>query len=184
MYYTRKFIFAVTMATALGVAPRAFAVPGGDYIEGQGTLFLHHSPTAASQSNPMAIGETSQLLDGLGVLWGTKQGRYIAAMSRLMLSQRLGGNFTVFLGEELELTFDFKNIELYPAVSLGLTITKTSAGPAQDLVVGGCGGVRVFIDPGNTLFAGGAAEVSLLDFFQPGSFTPTWDFRVEFGYRY
>ena len=181
MYYTRKFIFAVTMATALGVAPRAFAVPGGDYIEGQGTLFLYQAPQTVVGGVP----KPNSPFDGLGVLWGTKQGRYIAAMSRLMLSRKLGGgDFTVFLGEELELTLDFKNIELYPAVSLGLTITKTSAGPAQDLFVGGGGGVRVFIDPGNTLFAGGAAEVSLLDLFQPGSFTPTWDFRVDFGYRY
>ncbi len=177
MAYLKNTIFIAILLAA----PSAGAVGfGGNYIAGQGTILLHKAPTAASQANPVATGETWTLFDGFGLLYGTKSARFVAAMTRFMLSKTMGGALGIFLAEEAEITFDIKNVELYPSLAFGLLLSQSPGGGGTPtfgyaLTIGGGG--RVFIDEERTLFAGAAMEASLFDW-------PTYDVRLEFGYRY
>ncbi len=172
MYYSKLAIVA-----ALLIAAPASAGFDDHYIAGQFTPFLQKAATPG-------VSQSAQWIDGGGIVWGGKQARFVAVMTRIQLSKKLGGagNWTLYLGEEFQFPFEINTgpvtVEVYPTIGIGPLISKVNDQVGfLNLSVPAGAGARIYLDNARTLFVGTVAQASLFDW-------PTWDLRLEFGGRY
>lgn len=145
-----------------------------------GHTYLSFDLVPVNETGPTVLGATSTVLgDGIDLRFSDQPSGVVGSFSRVWLSRSLNKEFTVFLGQEVELIASLGPVDLYPLLAFGFTLSRSSidgaGAPPFALFLGGGG--RLLLGGGRRWFIDAAAETN--PFVEPA-----FDLRAGFGIRY